>query len=42
MIDQVLEDFKCFRENIDHEFDHWYSMAQKMITAVGGKGKASP
>ena len=35
MIDHVIEDLKCFRENIDHELDDWYSVAQKMITAVG-------
>ena len=34
MIDQVIEDLKYFRKNINHEFDHWSSMAQKMITAV--------
>ena len=37
MVDQVIEDLKFVRENIDHEFDHEYSMAQKMITTVGGK-----
>ena len=35
MIDQVIEDLKYFRGNINHEFDHWCSMVQKMITAVG-------
>ena len=28
---QVIEDLKYVRENIDHEFDHWYSMAQKIL-----------
>ena len=37
MIEQVIDDLKYFRENIDHIFDHWYSMAQKMTPAVGGK-----
>ena len=41
MIDQVIEDLKYFRKNINHEFDHWSSMAQKMITAVRER-KASP
>lgn len=41
MIDQVIEDLKYFRKNINHEFDHWSSMAQKMITAVGER-KSEP
>lgn len=31
MVVQVIEDLKYVKENIDHEFDHWYSMAQKIL-----------
>ena len=37
IIDQVIEDLKYFRENIVYWFDHWFYMAQKMITTVGGE-----
>ena len=34
MIDRVITDVKHLRENVDHEFDHWYELARKMIVAV--------
>ena len=37
MIDQVIEDIKYFLENIETEFDHWYSMVLEMATTVGTK-----
>lgn len=27
MIDRVITDVKHLRENVDHEFDHWYELA---------------
>ena len=35
MIDKVITNIKYLRENIDHEFDHWYELAHKMVVAVG-------
>ena len=37
MIDKVITDIKYLRENIDHEFDHWYELARKMVVAVSGQ-----
>ena len=37
MIDKVITDIKHLRENIDHEFDHWYELARKMVVAIRGQ-----
>ena len=34
-VDQVIEDLKYFRENIETDFNHWYSIALQIATAVG-------
>ena len=37
MTEKVIIDIKYLRQNIDHEFDHWYELARKMAVAVGGQ-----
>ena len=36
-IDKVITDVNHLRENIDHEFDHWYRLPRKIVVAMGGQ-----